>query len=110
MQQRSELIGEPRPGLNQRLPHIELHPHPSLLVASSVRRFVRPKLARLCQTPRVPLVRLELLAPRCIHRRKVRVCDDDLHSHRLNMPRHPLAGSTGLQQNFGPPIDEYGIL
>ncbi len=25
------------------------------------------------------------------------------------MPRHPLTGSTGFQQNLGPLVDEYGI-
>ncbi len=50
--------------------------HPSL---------VCPELARLCQTPRIPLVRLELPTTRRIHRREVRICDDDLHSHRFKM-------------------------
>lgn len=109
-QQRSDLIGELGPRLDQSLPYIKLHPDLSLLIAQPVRQLVGPELARLNQTPRIPLVCLELLTASRIHRRKVRIGDDDFHSHRFKMSRHPLTGRTGFQQDFGPLVDEYGIL
>src|SRR5580765_4577216 len=84
--------------------------HMPLGIGEPMGGAVGPEQARLRQGARIPSVGLHLARPGRIHRREVRVGDDDLVAERLQAAGHPFAIGRGLDHNPGAgPGPQHGV-
>ena len=83
--------------------------HMPLGVGEPMGGAVGAEQARLREGARIPPVGLHFARPRRIHRREVRVRDDDLVAEPLQAAGHPFAVGRGLDHNPGAgPRPEHG--
>src|SRR2546427_395516 len=91
----------PRARPYQGLAHRDLPPHMPLRLRRPVRWPVGPQSAGLGQGPGIATVRLHPAMPLPIHRRVVRIGDDDLMAQLFETPCNPLALGPRLDQDAG---------
>ena len=99
----------PRAGADQGVAHRQAPAHMALGIGEPMGGAVGPQPAGLGQRPGVAPIGLDLATAGRVHRREVRVGDDDLVAQPFQTARHPLALGRGLEEDAGPrPVPQDG--